>query len=263
MESGLGGKRALVTGGGSGIGRGIALALAAEGANVAIASRSEHPDVIAEIRAHGVAAAWIEADVSRESDIDVMIAKAMEQLGGLDLYINNVAGTWHEPITRLTSDAWHRTLDTNLLACVFACREIARRFIAQGHGCILIVGSTAAHVPLYQETAYRASKAGLKVVMEVMAIELAPFGIRVNLLTPGLFFTPLVASLPATQTDAREIPLRRSGRVDELGGAAILLLSDRLSSYTTGSEFVVDGGVRLRPMNVWDDEQIRRFNEPR
>ena len=262
MDSGLDGKRALITGGGEGIGLGIALALAAEGVHVAVASRSEHPEALDEIRTHGVDATWIRADVSREDDIVRMVAEAANRLGGLDLYVNNAAGTWHEPITRLTSDAWRRTLDTNVTACALACREVGRRFVAQGTGSILIVGSTAGHTPLYQEAAYRVSKAGLKVLMEVVAIELAPFRIRVNLLTPGGALTRLVAELPPSQTDGHEVPLRRLGRVEEYGAAAVLLLSEKLSSYTTGTELLVDGGFHLRPMNIWSDEQIRDFNAP-
>lgn len=262
MDSGLAGKRALVTGGGEGIGFGIALALAAEGVNVAIAGRSEHPEALAEIQAHGVQAVGMRADVSREEDVIRMVAEATERLGGLDLYVNNAAGTWHESITHLTSEAWHRTLDTNLTACVLACREVGRRFIAQGAGAILIIGSTAAHTPLYRESSYRASKAGLKAIMEVVAIELAPFGIRVNLLTPGGAMTRLVEKLPASQTDGREVPMRRLGQINEYGPPAVFLLADRLSSYATGTELVVDGGFHLRPMNVWSDQQIRAFNAP-
>jgi len=263
MDSGLAGKRALITGGGEGIGLGIALALAAEGTHIAVASRTEHPGALVRLRAHGVEAVWIQADVSREEDVVRMVAEAADRLGGLDLYVNNAAGTWHEPITRLTSEAWRRTLDTNITACALASREVARRFISQRSGSILMVGSTAAHTSLYREAAYRVSKAGLKVLMEVLAIELAPFGIRVNLLTPGCALTRLVLELPAKQLDGHEVPLRRLGQIEEFGATAVLLLSDKLSSYTTGAELLVDGGFHLRPMDMWSDEQIREFNAPR
>jgi glucose 1-dehydrogenase len=263
MDSGLGGKRALITGGGEGIGLAIALALAAEGVHVAIASRSEHPEAISEIAAHGVNAVWIQADVSREEDVVRMVAEAADRLGGLDLYVNNAAATWHQPITRLTSEAWRRTLDTNLTACAFACREVARRFVAQRSGSILIVGSVAGHVPLYQEAAYRTSKGGLKMIMELVAIELAPYAVRANLLAAGGTLTRLVSQLPPDQKDGHLAPLRRFARPEEYGPTAVLLLSDRLSSYTTGAEVVVDGGFRLRPMDVYTDEQIAAFNSPR
>ncbi len=262
MDSGLYGKRALITGGGDGIGLGIALALAAEGVHVAIASRSEHPESLDRIKAHGVDAIWIPADVSREDDIIRMVAQACDRLGGLDLYVNNAAGTWHEPITRLTSEAWRRTLDTNLTACAFACREVGRRFVAQRGGSILIIGSVASHTVLYQEAAYRVSKTGLTALMQLVALELAPYGIRVNQISAGGTLTRLVAQLPPNQTDGHELPLRRFAQPDEYGGTAVLLLSDRLSPFTTGAEFVVDGGLCIRPMNVYTDAQIFDFNAP-
>lgn len=98
--------------------------------------------------------------------------------------------------------------------------------------------------------------------MEILAIELAPFGIRVNMLTPGGFRTKLTEKFDPVQEEIvrQEIPLRRWGNPEELGAAAVLLLSDKLSSYTTGSELVVDGGLRLRPLPMYSDEEIRQIN---
>jgi NAD(P)-dependent dehydrogenase (short-subunit alcohol dehydrogenase family) len=249
-----------VTGGTTGIGLAIASALAREGVDVAIASRSNRPEAIAALQAVGVRAEWVQADVSSEDQVVRMVVSARDALGGLDLFVNNAAGTWHEPITQLTADGWSRTLATNLSACAFACREVARAFISQGHGAILIVGSTAAHTPLYKESSYRVSKAGLKSLMEVIAIELAPFKIRVNLLTPGAFLTELTRHLSMRQMGGSMVPLRRPGEVDELGSAAVLLLSDKLSSYTTGAELLVDGGLHLRPLDLYTDEELAALN---
>jgi NAD(P)-dependent dehydrogenase (short-subunit alcohol dehydrogenase family) len=249
-----------VTGGTTGIGLAIASALAGEGVDIAIASRSNRPGVIDALHAAGVRAVWVQADVSREEEVVRMVASAREALGGLDLFVNNAAGTWHEPITRLSSDAWARTIATNLSACAFACREVSRLFISQGHGAVLIVGSTAAHNPLYKESSYRVSKAGLKSLMEVIAIELAPFKIRVNLLTPGAFLTELTAHLSSRQMGGSMVPLRRPGEVNELGPAAILLLSDELSAYTTGAELLVDGGLHLRPLDLYTDDELAALN---
>lgn len=261
MDAGLAGRRALITGGTTGIGLGIATALAQEGADIVVASRSARPAAVHELRGLGVNAEWIQADVSTEAGVTRMVADANRVFGGIDLFVNNAAGTWHEPITRLTEDAWSHTIATNLSACAFACRETGRIFISQGHGSILIVGSTAAHTPLYRESSYRVSKAGLKALMEVVAIELAPFAIRVNLLTPGGFLTELTKDLPARQMGGAMVPLRRPGRVEELGAAAVLLLSDQLSAYTTGAELMVDGGLHLRPLDLYTDAQLRELNE--
>ncbi len=262
MDPGLKGMRALITGGPTGIGFGIAEGLAREGVNLVLASRRPGDKAAKTLQLLGVDCEWVHADVSTEDGVIRMVEDAWQVFGGLDLYVNNAASASHEAITNLTAHAWESTLATNLSACAYACREVGRRFIRQGHGSVLIIGSTAAHVPLYRESSYRVSKAGLKALMEVLAIELAPFGIRVNLLTPGAFITELTKDLPPRQMGGSVIPLRRPGEVGELAAAAVLLLSDRLSSYTVGAELVVDGGFRLRPMDILTDAEILDLNAP-
>jgi NAD(P)-dependent dehydrogenase (short-subunit alcohol dehydrogenase family) len=250
MESGLSGSRALVTGGSSGIGRATALALAAEGVAVAIADRDDPGEPVAAAAALGVRSVAILADVSVEDDVVRMVRTAEEALGGLDLYVNNAGGTWHEPLLRLTRTAWERTMATNVVASVFACREAGRLFARQRRGAIVAIGSTATVSAQPRETAYRASKAALKAHIEVAAVELAPFGVRVNLVTPGATDTPFVGAVDAGQR-ARvhaEIPLRREAAPEEIANAVVFLLSDRLAGYVTGAELVVDGGLHLRPM---------------
>ena len=267
MDTGLKDKIALVTGGGSGIGRGIALALAQEGVHVAVASRNPDPRTIEEIESRGVRALRLCVDVSEEDQVVRMVRETMEGLGGLDLYVNNAAGHWDEPATKLTTEGWMNSINTNLSACVWACREAARHFIAQGHGSIVIVGSTTVGHPTHKETGYRVSKTGLKAYMEVLAIELAPFGVRVNMVTPGYFPTGLAAiffqehgGFERENALLSTIPLRRPGQVEEIGPAAVFLLSDRLSSYTTGAELRVDGGADLRPLTLYSDEEIRQMS---
>ena len=133
---------------------------------------------------------------------------------------------------------------------MWTCRAAGSLLVANGGGAILVIGSTTLYTPAAGEAVYRASKAALKAFVEVLAIELAPFSIRVNLLTPGAVDTPLTAGMaaPERQVLTREIPLGRQAVPEELNATALLLLSDRLSPYTTGAEFVVDGGIRLRPM---------------
>ena len=133
---------------------------------------------------------------------------------------------------------------------------------ASGSGAILAVGSTATVSAQPRETAYRASKAALKAHIEVAAVELAPFGIRVNLLTPGATDTPFVADSPAEfrRRAMQSVPLRREARAEEMAPAALFLLSDRLAGYVTGSELVVDGGLRLRPIFGGSDDELRALN---
>ncbi len=267
MDTGLGGKIALVTGGGSGIGRAIALALAAEGVHIAVASRNPDPKTLREIESAGVRALRLCTDVSKEEQVTSMVKETIRGLGGLDMYVNNAGAHWDQPVSKVTTEAWVNTMHTNLSACVWACREASKHFISQGRGSILIVGSTCTHAPLYREAAYRASKAGLKAYMEVLAVELAPFGIRVNMLTPGYFPTRLSAHLARDREKEKTvldtIPLRRPGRLEtDIGPAAVFLLSDKLSGYTTGAELVVDGGFSLRPPPYYTDDEIREMNLP-
>ncbi len=262
LETGLAGKKALITGGASGIGRAIALGLAREGVDVVIADLHPRAEVVAELAAFGVRAHGIRADVSQEDEVVRMVADAARLLGGLDLYVNNAAGTWHEALTRVTRAGFEKTMATNVAASVFASREAARIFIKQRGGAILAIGSTATVSAQPRETAYRASKAALKAHIEVAAVELAPFGVRVNLLTPGGTDTPFVADAPADQRAraAREILLRREAKPDEIAPAAIFLLSDRLAGYITGTELIVDGGLRLRPIFGGDDAALAALN---
>ena len=264
MDTGLRGKTALITGGGSGIGRAIALALAAEGVDVAIASRKPDPKTVSEIESHGVKAVAIKTDVSREQQVVQMVQEAIRTLGHLDLYVNNAAWAWHEPITRLTAEAWRLTIDTNLSGAVFAGREVARHMIERRSGAILIVGSVAEFVRSYSETSYHITKTSLHVLATALAVELAPFNIRVNILIPGHYPTRLTAGIPGDKEQRliRQIPMRRFGKPEELGPAAVLLLSDKLSPYTTGTQIVVDGGMSLHALTLIDDEEISEMNAP-
>lgn len=265
MDAGLRGKKALVTGGGTGIGLAIASSLADEGVDVAIANRNDYPEAVAAIERRGVRGIGIRADVSREDDVVRMVAEAAEGLGGLDLFVNNVAAHWDEPILKATSSAWENTVATNLTACVLACREAGKRFAAQGRGAILIVGSTAAFTIYPGEFAYRVTKSALIPYLQCLAAELAPFGIRVNMLTPGTFITRMTRAMgfegPVYDKVMAETPLARVGNAEaDLGPSAVLLLSDTLSGYTTGANLVVDGGVSLRVLPWRTREEIVAMN---
>ena len=265
MDTGLKGKKALITGGGSGIGRAIALALAGEGVDIVVASRNPDPKTMSEIESLGVQALRLCVDVSKEDEVVKMVRQTIQSLGGLDLYVNNSAAHWDEPVTKVTTEGWLSSIHTNLSACVWACREASKHFISREYGNILIVGSACMHTPLYKETSYRTSKTGLKAYMEILAIELAPFKIRINMLTPGFFSTRasehLVTNKEKMKVVLDTILLRRAGDLEkDIGPAAVFLLSDKLSAYTTGSELVVDGGLSLRPLPYYSDEEIRKMN---
>jgi glucose 1-dehydrogenase len=262
MDTGLKGKTALITGGSSGIGKGIALALAAEGVHLAIASRNPDPAALDEIAALGGPVTRLVADVSQEDQVVGMVAEAIRALGHLDYYINNAAWTWHQPITRLDSTAWFNTLNTNLSSALWATREVSRHLIARRSGGIVIIGSTARFFPAYTETAYRISKMGLRMLMQNLAIELAPYGVRVNMVTPGHFVTRMTGGISA-EIEAKLlniIPAHRFGDPQEIGNAVAFVLSDRLSRYTIGADLVIDGGLTLNPLPLRSPEEIEQLN---
>lgn len=263
LDSGLAGKSCLITGGASGIGFGIAKSLAQEGINLAVASRKPDPAALEQLRGMGVEVVGIEADVSKEDQAVNMVKTAISHFGQLDLYVNNAAWTWHEPITRITTEGLMNTFQTNLAGCVWACREVSRHMIQRGQGSILIVGSTATYTPQATETSYRITKTGLLMTMQVLAIELAPYKIRVNMIIPGHYVTRLTGGFVGEPLERfkKEIPLRRTGEVEEVGPAAVLLLSDKLSGYTTGASLIIDGGLHLRPLPK-SDEELRGLNAP-
>jgi NAD(P)-dependent dehydrogenase (short-subunit alcohol dehydrogenase family) len=262
MDLGLREKNALITGGTSGIGLGIATVLAEEGVNLAIASRNPDPAAIDQLQANGVRCLPISADVSKENDVLRMVGEAVTGLGHLDFYVNNAAWTWHQPITKITSEAWHNTLNTNLTGAMWACREVARHMISRCSGSIVIVGSTVRFCPAFSETGYRISKLGLKALMENLTIELAPYGIRANMVTPGHYTTRMTGNIPESiETKLKEIiPLHRFGNPVEVGHAVAFLLSDRLSGYTTGADLVVDGGLAMNPLHFLSRQQIDQLN---
>ena len=262
MDTGLRGTNALVTGGSSGIGLGIATVLAQEGVNLAIASRKPDQEAIRKLRDHGVRVVDIKADVSKEDQVRHMVGAAIEEFGALDSYVNNAAWTWHQSATKVTTEFLDNTLHTNLYGCIWTCREVAKHMVARRQGSIVIIGSTAAYTPQATETSYRVSKVGLMAYSEVLAVELAPFGIRVNMVIPGHFETRMTGGIDEDDLAMirSQVPLRRFGNAAEVGFMVALLLSNRLASYTTGSSIIVDGGLHLRPLPSFSDEELIAIN---
>lgn len=258
----LKGRRAVVTGGASGIGQAIALGLAYEGTEVVIIDRVGADDTLAAAQAHGTQAHSLTVDLSVRRDAEEAVRQAVDLMHGLDIVVNAAGVTRHESVTQLTDDGWRTAIDTNLAACAWVCRMAAHEFIAQHSGTILVIGSTVIHNPAYRELSYRVSKVGLRALVETFAVELACHGVRVNMLSPGAVASRLVEQLPAEirSRTVNEIPLRREATPNEIVPTALLLLSDRLSPYTTGAEVLVDGGIHLRPMPILTDADLFALN---
>ena len=252
LDTGLDGKVALVTGAASGIGQAVSVALAREGAHLVVADRQSCCETMALLSAVSNNGFAIDVDVSDRDQVMNMVERTVDARGRLDLYVNNAASALHQAIVELQPATWYANLETNLAACAWACSAVGASVVSQRSGAILIVGSTSTFTPRATEAAYRVSKTGLNALMEVLAIELAPVGVRVNMLTPGSFLTGLTRDMTDSNRLALEveIPLSRSAEPDELAATALLLLSDRLSPYTTGANFVVDGGIHLRPIRL-------------
>lgn len=242
----LAGRRALVTGASSGLGRHFAGVLAAHGAVVVAASRREAElhAVVDDLRAAGGTAVAVAMDVrSAES-----VASALERAGAVDLVVNNAGIAVTRPALETDDDSWLRVIDTNLSGAFRVARASAQSMVAGGRGgSIVNVASilafrVAKHVP-----AYVAAKAGLVRLTEALALELAPLGIRVNAIAPGYVETNLNRDFlrsPAGEAMQKRIALRRFGTPADLDGALLLLLS-AAGSYMTGATIVVDGGHGL------------------
>lgn len=264
LDTGLNGLSALVTGGASGIGQSMVVALASQGVVVRVVDIRSADESLAMVREVGGTASAAVVDVRSQEQLEEAVEGAIIDLGAIDIFVNVAAVYSAQPVTRLDFRVWADLLQTNVTACAIACKKVASHMIGRGRGSVLIVGSTVVGAPSYAGAAYRASKAALRSYMETLAIELAPFGIRVNMLTPGPFPTGLVRDLPAEQrvAAAREVPLgQREGNLSEVRAAALFLLSDKLASYITGSELFVDGGLHLRPLYMGPLEEVRELNQ--
>jgi glucose 1-dehydrogenase len=267
MDLGLRGKNALVTGGERGIGRSICLALAREGVNVAWCDmKLEQPGGAArkEMEGLGVKTFAREADVSSEGQVVSFVREAIQALGHIDILVSNAGIIEWEPVTKITLDSWNRIISVNLTGAMLVTREVARHMVERKSGVVLFTSSTIRFNPAFKEAAYRVSKTGVQVFAETAAIELAPYGIRVNTVSPGLINSPTWAS-GVLEKAAREtafmdnIPLGRLGLPDDVGAAFAFLASDR-ASFATGTSITLDGGFTLRPLVLVGTDEIRSMN---
>jgi 3-oxoacyl-[acyl-carrier protein] reductase len=247
MAGRLGGKVAIVTGGGSGFGAGIATKFAAEGAKVLIADRDRASGAAVAERL-GSSTASVEADVTRAADVKAMVDAAVQLFGGLHVLVNN-AGMGHvpQPLEGLPEDDFDRIAAVNMKSIFYAAREVVPRFKAQKGGVILNVASTAGVSPRPRLTWYNASKGWVITATRSMAVELAPFGIRVVALNPVAGETPMLKTFMGEDTPEMRakflatIPIGRFSTPEDLGNAACFLCSDE-ASMITGVAMEVDGG---------------------
>jgi NAD(P)-dependent dehydrogenase (short-subunit alcohol dehydrogenase family) len=245
------GKRAVVTGASSGIGRAAALRFAAEGARVALIARRREPleGLAEEIRSAGGDCLVLPADSSVETEIAAAFDAAAKAWGGIDIVVSN-AGIellgQDDRVDRLDRTVWDRLLTTNLTGQFLACKHGSRHLLAAGGGAIVCLGSNVAYLGMAtNEPAYSASKGGILAMMKVMAIDFARLNIRVNMVVPGFIDTPMNGPVMADPKElaywSDQIPLGRAGTADECASAILWLASDE-ASYCVGTALVVDGG---------------------
>ncbi len=241
-------KTAVVTGGASGIGLATARRLADEGARVFLVDRDNARlrDVAAGFDADRLAGIAV-ADVSRSEDVGRAVARAIEQLGRIDVLVNNAGVYDVAPFLEIDEARWDGVLAIDLKGIFLVGQAVAREMARTGGGAIVNTSSIAAIVADAVGTSahYNAAKAGVVNLTKQMAVELAPLGIRVNAVCPGVIDTPMVRREDVTDEYLRtSVPLRRLGRPEEVA-AVIAFLASEEASYVTGEAVVVDGGVTL------------------
>ena len=248
----LSGKVALVTGGRRGIGRGVSLALAAEGADVAVndVEGAEQAEAVAQdVRDLGRRAVVVMADVAQPDQVQGMVDGVVSELGGLDILVNNAGVESIVPFLEITPEEWERVTNINLRGEFLCAQAAVRHMISSGNGgAIVNIGSVQAGMVLPGRAHYAPSKRGVEALTANLAVELAEHNIRVNCINPGLIDTDMTSwvmkdpeILPIV---LESIALKRAGAPDEIGQVAAFLASDK-ASYVTGQSLYVDGGFQI------------------
>ena len=241
------GSVALVTGGGRGVGKGIALELARAGWRVAVNYQStpeEADQTVAEVLALGTEAATVRADIRRADEVTAMVDTVVRRFGRLDLLVNNAGIQTWTPFLDVTEQDWDQVIETNLKGTFLCSQAAARHMAGHGGGSIINIGSGCNKVPFPKLVAYTASKGGVEMLTRVAAVELGPYGIRVNCVAPGAIEIERtrLESPNYGESWGRVTPLGRVGTPADVGKAVVYLASDH-ASFVTGQTIWLDGGL--------------------
>lgn len=241
-------KIAIVTGGAQGIGRGITLGLALEGASVVIADlqKDRAENTAQKVKKVGGNAVAIGADVTKNSDISSIVETTIEEFGTVDILVNNAGVSGRTPIFETSEDIWQRILDVNLKSAFFCSQYVAKIMSQKGSGKIINLSSTSGFIAGPVQIPYAVAKAGIRMMTSAMAVELAPFNINVNAIAPGLIRTSMTEGAFGSEEAllkraADKTPMVRPGTPQDLVGGVIYLCSSD-SDFVTGHTLVIDGG---------------------
>ncbi len=256
MSKPLAGKKALVTGGSRGIGRGIAEALAAAGADVVInyhSAAGEANETVEVCLKHGVKSQAIQADVSELKSVESLVDQAEKAIGPLDIVVSNAVYSDRQVFYEADLKGFERTIQVSMWGPLYLLRTVANRMIARGQegGSIVTISSPHAHKAIPGAMAYNMAKAAIDQMARTAACELSPYRIRVNIVHPGWTDTPGERKFFSEETlkeKAAGLPWGRLGRSDEIG-RGVVFLCDPASDYITGSTLTIDGGIQL----PWQD----------
>lgn len=245
----LEGKVALVTGGNTGLGQGIAVALAQAGADVAVAGIAPPTETIAKITALGRRCLAIEANLISIEPVERVIRETIEDLGGLDILVNNAGLIRRADAVEFSEQDWDDVMNVNIKSAFFISQAAGKHFIAQGRGKIINIASMLSFQGGIRVPSYTASKSGIAGITRLLANEWASKGINVNAIAPGYMATDNTAALRADEDRNKSIldriPAARWGTPEDLGGTAVFLASSA-SDYVNGAVLPVDGGWLAR-----------------
>ncbi len=252
----LEGKVAIVTGSSYGIGRGIAVRFAAEGAKLVVNYRQSETrarETAKMIEACGSAALVFKADVSQPREVEAMVAQTLQAFGQIDILVNNAGIVTMAPITEMTEATWDQVIDTDLKGTFLCTGAVAREMVKAGKGGKIInISSVHAYRPQESRAHYAAAKAGMVNMTKEIALELAPHRINVNCISPGAIETGMGEQFSSSPEEmqrtrewmARTIPWGRVGLPEDVANLALFMVSDE-ADYCTGADFIIDGGLLL------------------
>ncbi|MBQ0718812.1 MAG: SDR family oxidoreductase [Gammaproteobacteria bacterium] len=248
----LTGKVAIITGGNGGLGLGIAKGLASEGCAVALVGRNQEKidKAVAEMKALGAKAIGVKADVSKEDDVNRMVAETVEQLGRVDILFNNAAISWGVAPEKLTIEDWDQFIAIDLTSCFLCSKAVYPEMVKVGGGKIVNIGSAITQKAMGKLVHYAAAKGGMDHMTQSLALAWGKDNIQVNAILPGLVHTEMMPCFgenkigPVVDYITKKTPVGRYGMPDDFEGLS-LVLSSEASKFITGSIIVADGGMTL------------------